>query len=107
MVEITFVQASGDTRTITASEGESVMQAAMDNLVPGILADCGGGCACATSHEYIEDKEWRDRLTDPDPVESAMLEHALNVNQSSRLTCQIEVTPELDGLVVTLPASQI
>ena len=107
MVQITFVQASGETQTITASVGESVMQAAMNNLVPGILADCGGGCACATCHGYIEDSDWYDRLPEPDPVESAMLEHALNVNQSSRLTCQIEVTPELDGLVVALPASQI
>lgn len=106
MITVTLIENDGKTHQIMTPAGVSLMQAAVDNSVPGILADCGGGCACATCHCYV-DVEWRDKLPVPDSHEKALLECALEPNENSRLSCQIQLSPELDGLVVHLPIAQL
>jgi 2Fe-2S ferredoxin len=105
MPRITFIEHDGTERTVAADAGRSVMQAATDHLVPGILADCGGNCACATCHVYV-DASWQSKLTPPSKEEREIIECALHVQDSSRLSCQIPVTAELDGLVIRMPESQ-
>lgn len=105
MPKITFIEHSGTTHEVEAEAGKTVMQAATENLVPGILADCGGYCNCATCHCYV-DADWQDRLPSPDDMEKGMLDCALDVEPTSRLSCQIVVTDAIDGLVVRLPKSQ-
>ena len=85
--------------------GESLMEIALSNDVPGIEADCGGSCACGTCHVYIEN-DWFDKLEEKTDMENSMLEFTDNVNENSRLSCQIEFKDELDGLEVRLPESQ-
>jgi 2Fe-2S ferredoxin len=106
MPRITFIEYEGAVHTVEAQTGRSVMQAAVDNMVPGIIGDCGGYCSCATCHGYI-DAAWLHKLVPPAADEAAMLECAVEPKAASRLTCQIAVTPELDGLVVRLPVSQL
>jgi len=106
LVAITFIEENGTEHHIDAPSGTSVMQAAVDNMVPGILADCGGACACATCHCYIEG-EWYEKAGEPDGVEKPMLEFAIDPKETSRLSCQITVSEELEGLVIHLPASQL
>jgi 2Fe-2S ferredoxin len=105
MPKITFVEHSGTEHVVDAQVGQSVMQAAVNNMVPGIVADCGGNCACATCHVYV-DEAWRAHLRGPTKEEQEMAECALQVRNNSRLSCQLEVTPQIDGLVVRLPESQ-
>ncbi|ATB34425.1 2Fe-2S iron-sulfur cluster-binding protein [Melittangium boletus] len=105
MAKITFIEAAGTEHEVEAKEGQSVMQAAMDNLVPGIVAECGGFASCATCHGYV-DEAWLKKLPPPDEGEAAMIECAFHVRPNSRLTCQLKVTPALEGLVVRLPVSQ-
>ena len=105
MAKITFIEAGGKEHEVEAEEGQSVMQAAVNNLIPGILAECGGFASCATCHAYI-DEPWLGKLPPPDVSEEGMIECAFHVRPSSRLTCQLQVTPALDGLVVRLPVSQ-
>lgn len=105
MPRIVFIEASGKEHVVEAKVGESVMQAATSNMVPGILADCGGSCTCATCHAYL-DERWADQVTKISEDEAAMIEGALDTKPSSRLTCQISVTDALDGAVFRLPASQ-
>jgi ferredoxin, 2Fe-2S len=105
MPKITFIEASGQEHPVDANAGDSVMQAAMANVVPGILADCGGNCSCATCHVYVDDA-WRSRIPPPSAQELEMIECALDVQDNSRLSCQIQMTPDLDGLIVRLPKSQ-
>ena len=88
MPKITFIEHDGTERIVEADAGRSVMQAATDHLVPGILADCGGNCACATCHVYV-DESWRARLPSPSNEEREMIECALHVQHNSRLSCQI------------------
>ncbi len=106
MPKIKFIEHNGTEHLIAADLNRSAMQAASDHMVPGIIADCGGNCACATCHVYV-DPAWESRLTPASDTERAMIECALHVQANSRLSCQIEVTPELDGLVLRLPESQI
>jgi 2Fe-2S ferredoxin len=106
MPRITFIQHDGAEHTLEVAPGQSVMQAAMSNGVPGIIADCGGSCSCATCHVYV-DEAWRDRLPAAEQAEKDMVECALHVQENSRLSCQIKVIDELDGLVVRIPESQI
>lgn len=106
MVAITFIEHEGTEHRIDATPGVSLMQAAVDNMVPGVLADCGGACACATCHCYVE-KEWLDKAGEPDAVEQPMLEFAIEPNETSRLSCQITVSEDLDGMVIRLPSSQL
>jgi len=106
MPAIKFIESNGTEHTVQAQVGQSVMQAAVDNRMPGILGDCGGSCSCATCHAYVEE-EWIPHMPAPESYEQEMLTCALDVRPESRLTCQIHVTPELDGLVIRLPETQL
>jgi 2Fe-2S ferredoxin len=105
MAKITFVDSEGAQRTVEAEPGSTVMENAIRNAVPGIEAECGGACACATCHVYVAD-DWKDVVGPATPMEEDMLDFAFDVRPTSRLSCQIKVRPELDGLVVTTPSKQ-
>lgn len=105
MAKIIFIEHHGARHEVEASDGQSVMEAAVKNNVPGIDADCGGACACATCQVYV-DEAWFERLDEASAMESSMLDFAENVRPTSRLSCQLKAGPALDGLVVTLPESQ-
>jgi len=107
MPAITFVSADGDRTTVTAKDGESVMEAARTNNIAGITAECGGAMACATCHVYVA-AEWSDKVGPASDPEAEMLEFAAcEPSETSRLSCQITLGPELDGLVVHLPEAQV
>ena len=106
MPTITFIDQDGNEREIEADVGSTVMETAVNNDVPGILATCGGSCSCATCHVYV-DESWVDRLPPPELEEEDMLDTAHDLQENSRLSCQIKVTEELDGLIVTTPPRQI
>ncbi|WP_132036167.1 2Fe-2S iron-sulfur cluster-binding protein [Aquabacter spiritensis] len=105
MARITFVSFEGATRTVEAPVGATAMEAAVRNGVAGIDAECGGACACATCHVYV-DEAWRDRVGEPGSMEEDMLDYAFDVRPSSRLSCQIKLSDGLDGLVLHMPARQ-
>ena len=105
MAKIHFVDHTGEKRTIEVENGATVMEAAIRNASPGIEAECGGACACATCHVYV-DEAWRDKVGGPSAMEESMLDFAENVEPNSRLSCQIKVSDALDGLVVRMPESQ-
>jgi 2Fe-2S ferredoxin len=106
MIQIRFIRADGTEQTIQAPPGQSLMKAAVDADVKGIDADCGGSLTCATCHVMI-DAPWAGQLAAPVPDERDMLDFAASpVEPGSRLSCQVQLTPALDGLVVRLPASQ-
>ncbi len=105
MIKITFIEASGNKRMVQAEPGSTVMEAAIKNGVPGIEAECGGACSCATCHVYV-DKAWKEKTGEPSPMEEDMLDFAFEVQPTSRLSCQIKVREDLDGLVVTVPPKQ-
>lgn len=102
---ITLIEHDGQQHELAAEEGQSIMQTALDNLVPGISGDCGGFCTCATCHGYV-DPDWLQRLPPADEDELAMLEGSPYIKPNSRLTCQIKMREELNGIVVQLPESQ-
>ena len=106
MPKVTFTDHDGNVRTVDADNGESVMQAARRNDVPGIDADCGGACACGTCHCYVE-SGWREVAGDADIMEESMLGMRPDRDDGSRLSCQIDVTPDMDGMVVRLPEFQM
>ncbi|HRD44867.1 MAG TPA: 2Fe-2S iron-sulfur cluster-binding protein [Caulobacter sp.] len=105
MPKVTYIEHGGDVHAVEAHAGLSVMEAALKNNVPGIDADCGGACACATCHVYV-DPHWLAVVGPRTDMEQSMLEFAEGVEANSRLACQIRIGAELDGLVVHLPASQ-
>jgi 2Fe-2S ferredoxin len=105
MARITFQQPNGYERTVDISDGLSIMEGAVQNMVPGIDADCGGACACATCMIYIPD-EWSDRLPPKDATEEALLQFSPRADERSRLSCQIKVSDALDGMLVTTPVHQ-
>jgi ferredoxin, 2Fe-2S len=105
MVKITFIDTTGKSRTIEAELGSTVMETAIKYGVPGIEAECGGACACATCHVYV-DEAWREKVGPPSPMEEDMLDFGYDVRANSRLSCQIKVTEALDGLVVATPERQ-
>lgn len=105
MPKVTFIEHNGAQHTVDAKSGQTLMQAAMENLVPGILADCGGYCNCATCHCFV-DQAWIAALPSPGQPEQDMLACAIDPQDNSRLSCQIVLTDAMDGLVVRLPASQ-
>lgn len=105
MPQILFIEHGGKEHPVQAPVGQSLMQAAVTHLVPGIIADCGGNCSCATCHVYV-DAAWASHMPPPEPGERDMLECAVGAQDSSRLSCCIRMTPELDGVVVRLPESQ-
>jgi ferredoxin, 2Fe-2S len=106
MPKLTVIEFNGAAHALDVTEGSSVMRAAVDALIPGILADCGGSCSCATCHCYI-DPDWLERVPPAGADELELLENALGVNERSRLSCQVRVDTALDGLVVHLPKSQL
>ncbi len=105
MTKITFVQPDGTRRDVEAKPGLTVMEAAKINVIEGIEAECGGACACATCHVYVDDA-WREKVGKPSAMEEDMLDFAFDVREASRLSCQIKVTNELDGVVLHVPAKQ-
>jgi 2Fe-2S ferredoxin len=105
MPKITFKDATGTARTVEAEIGATVMETAIRNAIPGIEAECGGACACATCHVYV-DEAWKDITGEPAHMEEDMLDFAFDVRPTSRLSCQIKVKAELDGLIVTTPDKQ-
>ena len=105
MATITFIQSDGTERVVEAEPGMTVMEAAVKNSIPGIAAECGGACACATCHVYVDDA-WRETTGSPEQMEEDMLDFAFDIRPSSRLSCQIKVTQALDGLVVRIPDKQ-
>lgn len=105
MTKITYIAFDGTRFDVEAENGSTVMENAIRNSVPGIEAECGGACACATCHVYVDDG-WRDRTGTPSEMEEDMLDFAFDVREGSRLSCQIKVTDELDGLLLRVPAKQ-
>jgi 2Fe-2S ferredoxin len=106
MTKIRFIQHDGTERVVEGEAGNSIMQTARDNMVPGIIGDCGGNCSCATCHGYV-DPAWLAKLPPRSENEIVMLDGVMHLEDNSRLTCQIKLTPELDGIVVRLPISQV
>ncbi len=106
MATVTLIEFSGQEHVIEAQEGKSLMQNALDNGVPGIDADCGGACACGTCHCFINE-QWFDVVGDPGAMEESMLSMRPDRAERSRLSCQIEITDAMDGMVVRLPEFQM
>ncbi len=105
MAKITFIQPDGKSQSVVADAGMTVMEAAKKNLIAGIEAECGGACACATCHVYV-DADWQGKVGKPESMEEDMLDFAFDVRAESRLSCQIKVTDAMDGLVLRIPAKQ-
>ncbi|TFG86386.1 MAG: (2Fe-2S)-binding protein [Chromatiales bacterium] len=105
MPRVIFHDISGQKSEVDVPNGNTIMEGALDNGIAGILAECGGACACATCHGYIAD-EWLSRLKPMEDMEDAMLDTAADRRPASRLLCQIEVTPELDGLEVQVARNE-
>jgi 2Fe-2S ferredoxin len=105
MPKINFVDSDGTNREVETKNGTSVMEAAVQNMIPGIDADCGGACACATCHVYVSN-DWMDKLKAKDDMEDSMLDFAEDVQENSRLSCQILMNDQLDGITVTTPENQ-
>jgi len=105
MPKITYIDASGKERTVEGKVGMTVMETAIKHNVPGIDADCGGACACATCHVYVR-ADFLEKVGKPSAMEQSMLDFAENVKENSRLSCQIKIRDDLEGLTVTTPESQ-
>ena len=105
MPKITYTDNTGNSKTIEVENGLTVMEGAIQNDIPGIDADCGGGMACATCHVYVKD-EWWDKLQAKEDGEEDMLDMAYEPNKFSRLSCQVLISDELDGLIVSIPLKQ-
>lgn len=105
MPKITYINTDGTKTDVEAAVGSTVMENAIKNMVQGIEAECGGACACATCHVYV-DEAWVDKVGKPEPMEEDMLDFAYDVKPNSRLSCQIKITDDLDGLVVLVPERQ-
>ncbi len=105
MAKITYIEFDGTEHTVDVKPGNSVMEGAVKNNVPGIDADCGGACACATCHVYVDDA-WMPAVGGRSDMEESMLDFAESVKDNSRLCCQIKVTEALDGLIVRMPEEQ-
>jgi 2Fe-2S ferredoxin len=105
MPRITYIGSDGERYEVDAENGSTVMENAIRNDVPGIVAECGGACSCATCHVYV-DEAWAEMVGPPSAMEEDMLDFAFDVRPTSRLSCQIKVRGELDGLVVHVPSRQ-
>ena len=106
MAKITYITHDNQKHEVEVQNGLTVMEGAVQNDIPGIDADCGGGMACATCHVYVKD-EWFDKINKKSEGEDDMIDQAYEPKKSSRLSCQIQVSPEIDGLEVHLPGKQI
>ena len=105
MAKVIYIDKANNKKTINVDNGLSVMEGAVQNNIPGIDADCGGSMACATCHVYVEDK-WLDKIPKAEDAEIDMIDMAFEPKKNSRLSCQIIVSEELDGLIVTTPVKQ-
>ena len=105
MAKITYIEHNGKLHTVDVSNGLTVMEGAVQNDIPGIDADCGGSMACATCHVYVKE-EWLDKLPKKEDGEEDMLDMAFEPKKNSRLSCQLIVSEELDGLTVNIPSKQ-
>jgi 2Fe-2S ferredoxin len=105
MTKINFIDFGGTAREVEANPGSTVMEVAIKNGIPGIEAECGGACACATCHVYV-DEAWQNIVGPPTAMEEDMLDFAYDVRPTSRLSCQIKVTDQLDGVVLRTPERQ-
>ena len=105
MTKLTIIAFDGQKHELDVANGSTVMENAVRNSIPGIDAECGGACACATCHCYVDDA-WTEVVGGPEPMEEDMLDFAQDVRPTSRLSCQIKMSDELDGLVVHLPERQ-
>jgi 2Fe-2S ferredoxin len=105
MAKITYIEHNGKSHTVEVKNGLSVMEGAVQNNIPGIDADCGGSMACATCHVYVKE-EWFDKVNIKSEGEDDMLDQAYEPNKHSRLSCQISVSDDIDGLIVNLPEKQ-
>lgn len=105
MATVTFIEQNGTEHKVEANNDMTLMEAAVKNLVPGIDADCGGACACATCHVYVE-PDWVEKTGEREEAEEDMLDFAFDVRENSRLSCQIRISDALDGLVVRVPEKQ-
>lgn len=105
MPKITFIEHNGTEHTVEIESGISVMECALKKNIPGIDADCGGACACATCHVYV-DPSWANKVDPKQEIEDSMIEFAIDPQETSRLSCQIKITDALDGLIVRIPKSQ-
>ena len=105
MSKITYKNSKGNSKTIEVENGLTVMEGAIQNDIPGIDADCGGSMACATCHVYVEEK-WLDKISKAEEAEADMIDMAYEPKKNSRLSCQLIVSDELEGLTVTTPAQQ-
>jgi len=105
MPTITFVQPDETEQVVEAKTGQTAMEAAIANMVPGIVAECGGACSCATCHVYV-DEAWTERIGGPSEMEEDMLDFAFDVRPTSRLSCQIKIADDMDGLVLHVPEEQ-
>jgi 2Fe-2S ferredoxin len=106
MPKVTFIQADGTSSEVEAVSGDSIMETAIDNDIRGIVAECGGACSCATCHVYVDDA-WLSKLPVPDALEDGMLDCVIDRRPNSRLSCQIRVSKDIDGISVSVPESQI
>ncbi len=105
MTKIIFIGANGERNEVDAENGATIMEVAIKNSIPGIIGECGGACTCATCHVYI-DKDWLEKAGDPSVCEEDMLDFAFDVRDESRLSCQIKISDELDGIIVHVPERQ-
>jgi 2Fe-2S ferredoxin len=105
MPRVRFIEHNGTEHEVEVPVGTSIMQAAVSNMVPGIEGDCGGLCACATCHVYIP-QEWQDKCGVPEELEQAILDFAYDVEDNSRLSCQIKMSDALDGITIEMPERQ-
>ena len=105
MPKITYIEQNGKSHTVSVENGLTVMEGAVQNNIPGIDADCGGACACATCHVYVDEK-WFSKLKEKESAEQDMLDVAFEPNSFSRLSCQLQFSDELDCLVVKMPSKQ-
>ena len=103
--KVTYIESTGHTHTVEVAEGWSLMEGAVKHLIPGIDADCGGACACATCQVYVA-PGWDAKLPAKSDMEETMLDFAPDVKPNSRLSCQLRMCAELDGIVLTLPKTQ-
>ncbi|MGQ0619476.1 MAG: 2Fe-2S iron-sulfur cluster-binding protein [Panacagrimonas sp.] len=105
MGKVTYIEFSGRAHEVELAAGQSMMDGAVSNLVPGIMADCGGACACATCHVYV-DEQWMSQVGEPSEIEEAMLDVVSDREPTSRLACQIRMSEAFSGLVLRLPRTQ-
>jgi 2Fe-2S ferredoxin len=105
MAKITYIEFGGTEHTVDVADGLTVMEGAVKNMIPGIDADCGGACACSTCHVYV-DPAWTEKTGGPEEMEEDMLDFAFDVKENSRLSCQMRVSGDFDGLIVRMPEKQ-